>query len=489
MLKLSYWKENWARNFSWILGCLVLFFIVLRSYFSWQWADDFCNFNTLHNQNPWQFAWHLYNYWDGRGLMQGVFLGFSIKYFPVTITNIIWAIALIGSSYLIYKILIIELPCLNKKKQYSLIQIAAISVALWLGMNAHIAETVYWATGGYYIFSVFLGLLWVYFLTKLTRSDREFSFSHLRIVMMFIFSVLAGMLSFNLSTGLIAINSVILVICWLSYGPKSIKYKIGVAALSGILIGTIIISVAPGNFVRSLAGPRSFQLDFGTLLNNYISTLKYYFGLSEYLIIFSVLVALLMALLMRNKFKFREKIVIDLSKIIIYIDKKLLINVLERSKYFLAALATILPLVFLPDFLAPRTSIFFMVFISVFLLSSFIIIFKNLFYVSDNGENYENRSPLKFANLFFCLLFLLQLSVIIPHTIQAHKIEKKINERDKFISKAQNMGKDITADSLNLADVPFSVRLNDISTDPEHWINGCVAKFYSLKSIRINESK
>jgi len=489
MLKLEYWKENLIRNISFFLSFVVLFLVVALSFFTWRWADDFCLFNSLQHESLWRFAWNWYNVWDGRGLMMGITSGPAIKYLPVEATNAIWASALLGCAYFIYKILMVESSFLNKDRFNLVVQVAAITVVLWRGMSAHISETVYWSTGGYYVLAAFFGLIWTYYITKLAKNIDGLKYhSNLMLFAFFIFSILIGMFSHNLSTGLLALGFVICVIIWLRNESRDNKFKSIVVGFLGVLVGTIIISIAPGNFARAAYGQRSFQLGIDGMVNNFFNMFQYYNKLSETLFMLGILVALLMTFLIRKGFKLKKEFIINISNDIkIPFNKSALIEILEKTKYLIAALATILPFVFVPDFGAARTSIFFMMFTLIFILILFSGIFIKIFYSYElNEKNGSKKSP-NFAYVLLCFLFMYQLYVIIPHIVLAHNIEKKVIERGRFLSSSKNEGIDVILKPLKIKTVPFSLKFSDITSDPTSFINTCSADFYNLKSIKVEK--
>jgi len=489
MHDLQYLKKNWAKICSFILSSVSMFFVVSLAFFTWKWADDFCLFNDLHKESLWMFAWDLYKTWDGRGLMIGLTSGFAMKYLPVVVTNTIWASALIGSAYFIYKIIIYEVSFLNKNRVDSIIQIAAITIVLWLGMSIHISETVYWSTGGYYILSAFFGLAWSYILIKIFKGRSNAQHIKIsRLINFFIISILIGMFSHNLSTGLLALGFLSAIISWMKDGFKSMKLKnIGLGTL-GILIGTFIISVAPGNFTRASRGQRSFHFSAKEMSSNFMDMFEYYRGISINLVILGIILALLLTLLINNRYILKKEFIIDFTKKIrIPFDRRLLIVILDKSKFMLAALATILPFIFVPDFGAPRTSIFFMIFLLIFILSFFPLIFKKIFYTElSTNINYEKKVP-SFVYLLFSIVFVSYLFVIIPHNLKAYEIKKKIIKREMFLSEQGNENKDIIAKKLRIKNIPFSLRFTDISDDSTNWVNGCVAEYYNLKSISIEK--
>jgi len=492
MKKPNFWKKFWLRDLCWLFGFLVMFFIVSRAFFSFWWTDDYCTMNVMRGKTIWQYAWFAYNNWDGRGIMTGLITGPAFRYLPVVFTNSIWALALVGTAFFVNKLLVFELPFLSRNRYDTLIRTAAIAGTLWLGMGIHISETVYWATGGYYIFSAFLGVVWTYQLLRLAKDKVPRLSEKPRMLAFFFLSIPVGMLSHNLSTGLLAFGALLMIIHWLNgkyYTSKNLLT--GVVALAGILIGTAIISVAPGNFIRATAGRRSFLFSIPTMIQNMLDTLEYYVGISHTLIIFCVATAFLLTFLIGKKFGLKESLTINLSKISqeieIPLNKKALVKVLDSVKYLVAGLATSLPFALVPDFNNSRASIYFMVFLSIFIIASLITVFK-LWLIAPAADTVgsSKRNPLKFAYFSLCLLFLFQMSVLISHNIQTYRIQKEVSKRERALASIKEENSDVVVAPLNIAVVPFSARFSDINEDPEFWINQCLAQYYGLKSVKVD---
>lgn len=464
-------------NLLWMMGAIVIISVLALSCVTWRWADDFSLYNDLKNHySVFEKMWHNYTHWDGRALSVGHFLtSVFTKYFPPEPTIFIWAFSFVMSALIFVKILLQEIGDKNLSVKESIILTALIVCVLWLGMGLHISETIYWVSGGFYTFSNFLGLTWVYYLNKIQKA--EHCRHRLRIALpLFVFSLITGMSSQNLSTALL----VFLGLTWLqdrmfSEGKKEVLY---IAAALGLIAGTALLFLAPGNFIRAAYGSNSFALSPETLFINYLRVLIYYVNWSGGLLILSIMAAWLishMGQYVRKIHLHREIRDLKLSQVIS--------ELFGTFKYLFAALATIVPFIMVPTFaFSYRTSIFFMTFLSLF-----VVLFINWL----NVFSYENAKFSSFlqpiAKMLLLCLFVAQIGLIIVHFQDGFRIKGKILERESYLQKPELKNTDVVLPPLETGHVPFSLRFGDIGSDQNNWVNLSVAKFYNLKSIRIGK--
>jgi len=477
-------KENIKINLLNILALMSLFVIILLAYFTWGWADDFSNSNVLREKTPLQFAINIFNNWDGRGLTQGLILGIFLKYLPFQVINMIWAISFVGSAFLIGEILSLEIPSLKNNK---ILRTAIIAVALWVGFIPHISETVYWSTGGYYIFAGALGLVWTYEFIKFQKNKSNFNFkkNFPFLLLLFFLSIVIGMLTHNLSTGLLALGAALLFSTYLKEQTGKLSFWMNSTATMGVFVGLLIISFAPGNFIRSKAGAHSFSNDPIYLISSIREGLNYYLNLSNFLILFGLFSTVLLIYLAYYKSRELKKVFnIELkSKITLQLDKTVWANLFFRLKFLIAALGTLIPFIAVPDFRNPRTSIYFMIFLLIFIFSFLIQFISNRFLVlkSDSLSNKRISFFFFLPTVGFLILF---LSLIYSHINQTRFILKQVDARKTLLQKESSKGRDIIVEPI-VGTIPFSIRFNDVSPDPDYWINYNVAKYYNLKSIKL----
>lgn len=464
-------------NLLWMMGAIVILSVLALSCVTWRWADDFSGYVALKNHSSvFEKMWHSYTHWDGRALSVGHFLtSIFIKYFPPEPAIFIWAFFFVMGALIFVKILLQEIGDKNLSFKESIILTALIVCVLWLGMGLQISETIYWVSGGFYTFATFLGLTWVYYLNKIQRSEQ--CRQRLRIALpLFVFSLIAGMSSQNLSPALL----VFLGLTWLQdrIFLKEKKGLLYIAGALGLIAGTALLFLAPGNFIRAAYGTNSFALSPKTLFINYLRVLIYYVNWSGALLILSIMAAWVISH-MGQYVK-----TVHLHKEIRNLKLSQMSNELFGTfKYLFAALATIVPFIMVPTFaFSPRTSIFFMTFLSIF-----VVLFINWLNVfSFEKANFSSfLQPV--AKILLLCLFVLQIGVVVVHFQDGIRIKGKILERESYLQKPELKNTDVVLPPLETGHVPFSLRFGDIGSDQNNWVNYSVAKFYNLKSIRIGK--
>ena len=469
----SFFLKN---NLLCIMGTIVILSVLALSCVTWRWADDFAIYNEVKsNAFIIENMLHGYKYYGGRSLSVGIFLQLiMIKYFPPEPAIFIWAFSFVMSALIFIKILLQEIgnnKTLSAKESITLT--ALIVCVLWLGMGLHISETIYWLTGGFYAFSNFLGLTWVYYLNKIQNTD-QYRHRSWVVLLFFVFSLIVGMLGHNLTPALL----VFLGLTWLQ-DRLILKKKMNplyMAGAFGLIAGMAILLLAPGNFVRAAYSPNSFPLSPKTLFINYLRVLIYYLHWSEVLLILSIIAAWVishMGQYVRRIHLHSEIRDLKISQIIS--------ELFGTFKYLFAALATIVPFIVVPTFaFSPRTSIFFMTFLSIFVVLS--INWLNVF----SFEN-EKFSPFlnPIAKMLLVCFFVVQIGVVVGHIQDGFRIKGKILDRESYLQKPELKNTDVVLPPLETGHVPFSLRFGDIGDDENNWVNTSVAKYYDLKSIRI----
>lgn len=166
---------------------------------------------------------------------------------------------------------------------------------------------------------------------------------------------------------------------------------------------------------------------------------------------------------------------------IVALNKEFILKVLRFIQYPAAAMASIIPFLILPDFLAARTSIYFMEFLTVWLFIKIIPNFFNLLVTKKSSNRFLHRPSLFLPTIIFLTLF---QYLIITHMISLNNIKHKVIERNKYIQQFSGNSIDLVIDKIDTK-LPFSFQFyTDISNDSNNWINMSIANYYKIKSIR-----
>lgn len=460
------------------LALLALMSIVSLGFFTWRWADDYSFFVAISQTSVFEHIVHGYLTWDGRFLSLAVLLQtLFIRYLPVEYANVFWASCLVLSALLIAEILRVELPLFDFRGT-RIIFTALFSVLLWHGMRSHISETVYWATGGVYVFASMMGLMWSLSMLKLSKERAPiFSRNKLAVGVFFVFGILAGTGAQTLSVALFVFGVLLLIARTARDRTRDKTWWTMVGGTFGFLIGSVIVIIAPGNFARAQHGAQSFDISALSLFLNFARVLKHYLVLSVPLVLLAVISALL-ALCILSLNNSRHNLVVTSYQ---EARSSGWIEWLERSKWGVAALATIGPLILVPDFLSARTSIFFMILLAVFVLVS---VGQHAGRILSSVIILRTQGSTIIAYGALVLLFAVHIAIVSGQIKQASDIKAQITIRSQGLRAAANKGTDAVVERIDPASAPFSLRFNDISEDSNHWINQGVAQYYGLKSIR-----
>ncbi|MFV0537723.1 MAG: DUF6056 family protein [Dysgonomonas sp.] len=178
-----------------------------------------------------------YFVWGGRNIVHAIdqlllMMDFSI----ICVLN---SLAFVAFIYVLYKIA-------NKDNKINVFVFVLFSLLIWFSQPAFF-ETVIWKTGsvnylwGGAIVFLFMYPYYIYYRTG-KYSDNFFKF------VLFLFcGVVAGWINENMTIGLI---SFIVLILYKSHSRKTTIPKWAIAGLVGVLIGSMFLLLAPGNYVR-----------------------------------------------------------------------------------------------------------------------------------------------------------------------------------------------------------------------------------------------
>lgn len=449
------------RNNNLTIGLLfigIILPILSINLFTFFWLDDYGNLQRLKKENfsIIESMIYFYNNWDGRNLSIAGFWKFlTLKYFPAEIVTLSYTIFWLFNLFLIIKITEQEIEKKISNKLVIAI-LTVLSLILFYGSRNHIAQTIFWAGGGIYTTMLTFGLIWIYFVNHLSKRSNISTFQH---IIIFFFSINVGMLSQNLSTSLIAY----IFTKWLLNSHNRNFRKIVLLNIIAIIIGTIIISVAPGNFIRAEHNDNSFKFSLITVIEDFFKINIIYLMQYKQLILF-LLVAFFLYLYLNHAQKIKSFISAESYKII-----------KPTLPYLLATISTVIPFTILRGFYGPRTSIFFEYFLVITLLILCCMITLHYFKLNT------------FRRKTFLIIVLIIVGFHNYYMINAlkvaYQIKSQIKQRENIALNSQ--GKDLTFIDLSNDDkLPFFYQFTDLSDDSTFFHNRSYARIYNLKSVR-----
>ncbi len=457
------------------LGTLALLLMFSICQYTWYWADDFQFINDIRTRGIIDHCINGYMKWDGRFLSLGAIIqSFNIYYLPVEWANTIWCTFFILSCYIAAKIILKELNyTITFPSLYAIVTL--ISIILWIGFNRHISETVYWATGGFYSVNLFMGSVWYWWLSRI-REDKSNSTSN---VLFILYSIVVGGSTQNLTIALLALLTIFIANDLLTNNKEKMLFLC--FTIVAMAVGFIFISIAPGNSLRIQTDPEAFNLHPINLFNNYINVLLRYLTIGNILILLTVVTGFIIPFFINIHRSYNYNLVIKLPH-----SKKSLARFFNNIKWLIAALSTILPFILLAGFSADRTSIFFMYFLTLFIVINIAKVVKLVF------PDHTNKSPHYFSNLFvffgsYLLIIILFYSLAIKNIKQGIYLKKQIILRENFI---KNSNTDIVyVHPIDTDNITFCYKFRELVKEGErlHWINRSTAEYFGVKKVELIE--
>lgn len=375
-----------------------------------------------------------YLYWGGRTVNHTI-VQFLLMLDPVwyNLLNSLMYVALIA---LIYKIV-------NAGNKLNLSLLILIALALWF-LLPDLTSTVLWITySGNYLWSCVIVLLFVYPYLRYYRGS-QVNKNILYIPIMFVAGLITGWTNENVSVALIVF--IALLIGLYKYDKISIP-KWAIVGLIGVIIGCLLLLLAPGNYIRlETAREVTFSARLYVLCKNY-----FYYMLVPFLIY------ALMLFICRKELKNKEKIV--------WIKISFLFFIFAHAAFF-AMIASI-------DF--PARTLFGPV---VFMIITIGLLFANV----------ELKAKLyKIINISVIAVLLVFFSI---DYISKYKYTLYLNgfwhQRELFVMEQKQKGIiDIEfKGNLEMRDDFNVYRLGNSSDD---WINKIYARYYGVRSVKQGE--
>jgi hypothetical protein len=192
-----------------------------------------------------------------------------------------------------------------------------------------------------------------------------------------------------------------------------------------IIAGTVFLSTAPGNFIRineiNSSAFRDITLEI--IIRNFAFTLATYLKLSFFLIFLSVLAGFVFINQSNNRISLTIQNIVFIPK-----TKEQFIVFIDINKYLIVALSTILPFITMPEVVSPRTAVYFMFFLVIFMfrfITQISVIQLNL--------NENTRTSVIAYTLFsaaFCF--------IIYNFCKGHKLNTEITKRELLLKNSRN---------------------------------------------------
>lgn len=397
------------------IGILSLCLILCLNINVFYWADDYSILNEINDFGILRRCVEGYYTWDGRYMTPAAFFqGLFLSELPVGLITLIWNVCFLVGASLLYFIAAEEK--LIDKSNRSIIYLPLLfAIAYWLGSYGHIAQTIYWATGGVYSFNLLLGGFWLLGFYKMQNCQ-----VFLHKVLFLLATIIIGITTQNLTVGLMTL--LFLTIFQNALKNENHNLAFNTVLFLIILIGTVFLSTAPGNFIRmkEINAAALTDISLWLLVKNFIYILYAYLKITVILAFLAVSVGIVCLSEKGEKFSvvFRKIILVPKSKV-------QLITFIDHYKYLLVALSTILPLITIPEVGSGRTAIYFM-----FFLFLFIVRFVTLFGSSSTKIGLSVFLPYT--------VFLLAICFTAYNFQKGTTLKSEITKRENLLKNSEN---------------------------------------------------
>jgi hypothetical protein len=428
----------------WLLALSSLMLFLIQPFFTWFTADDFCFMPEVQSQGIFQNMWHHYMNWDGRGM--------SITFIVARLglwSGVYWVGPMLASVlFMLFGGLVLRvfMPRLENHKE-RIISLSVMTAVLWLCAFPFSSQTLYWSTGAGYNLDIIL-ILAGYALFIYYRPALPFVLGTLPVLFY------VGTASPNAVAGLLFLFATHAVTEWNQLRKQWLKY---LWLLMPIIAGFLMVILAPGNANRLVGMAKSNLTHIWTIYFNAGHILE---NLMEYNT--PVTWMLLLAGMLGAWAGMTEK--------------KGLKQHLFAHRFLFAAIISVYFFMAMPGAHAPRTNIHFMAFMTMYGISGLAALMEAFSTLA-----LRFTRPLQYTVLF-CFL-----GIGLYQTWDARNARRLVLQRDAKLRKLH--GQVVVLGKADDIKEPTTRKFEDLGSDPNYWLNRCVADYYGLKSIVMDKKQ
>jgi len=415
-----------------------IFFIFITGLNSINWNDDFNYLENISNFGFFKEALNQYNIWDGR-VISPLFLirNIILYYFPPQILSLLALFSLFITSFFLYKLLV-SLKAISISKSYYII-VSFLGILLWISYKAHMARSIYWATGSYYQFANMLLILWLYYYINNKRNNFYFIF--------LTFTVLSS------GTNIVMIVVTFVFLLHL-FKISVINFKRDLFVLSVGLLAFALSTFAPGNFIRaSTSLKKGIDLHISNFINNYWIVFKEYLLMSRILVIFAIVFGVM------------------IYSISIFNSSKKNIFIIAII-FLVSGLSSITPFVIVPDAASKHTSIHFQ---TCFFIFIFLVVYILLQKTKIVFPKHTFNILLNIISIYIGLIALQQYII-------GKDVRSQIQSRYDYLETKKGIKDTIYLEKLNQPENFFTTNIWDIKNPPDD-SNRILQREYNTGSI------
>jgi hypothetical protein len=440
--------------------------IIGLAFYGVLWSDDFTFIKTWNSKDGLiDYLIGQYMGWDGRFMsIQGVTQILLIVFVPPSIGLLVWVFCFFYFTVFLTRIIDIETGVFSHFQSRGFDKIHTclmFFVLIWFGNKFHLYDTVYWVTGGIYAMSLAFSFGFIWFVLK-----NGFKKGRVLTVIGFLISIIVGLSGANITFALVVFLLIHYFPEW--YKSEKIMRKFIFTRWFiwslGVVISTLFIIVAPGNFIRASFSSMGSEISIMSTIYNLFEIFARYVYYS-YPILFLGVFLLLYLSSSLSILRLVKSYMPDFSKDLLY-------N-LNKYKWFLVGASSIIPLLVVPENSGRRTAVFFINMMFLFVMSNGLMGFVG------KCEKNVNITIRAFYRIVFYLFLFIAFLVLIYHHVLSFNIYNQIKERELFLLKNKGVVEEIYVKPILVPRIPFSFKFHDKLHKP-------YADYYGYDTIKLD---
>lgn len=424
------------------LSILVFFSLCLNAYL---WSDDFWFVDKFNELSLHTMIIEQYLTWDGRAITVPYVISryLLLNHLPPEL------IVFFSTFFFFLTALFNAKIIFNRVSATQLLVVSMIiAISLWFIYRPHLSRSMYWPNATMYTIANFFVFWFAYTIVRKPDYPKW-------LLWLIIFVAASG--GANTASAVWALFFGYLILYRDQFNWKSFFFT-----FSALVLGSIPVVFAPGNFARaSSGGGAGLSLAGNDIMGNFFIVFEEYLGMSKPLLILSPVIAILMICFMKQANENQRRP--DFLRL--------------AAIFIVAGLASIAPFTLIPESASKHTSLHF----QTFWFIGFCFLFYYVFY---------NLKPpnIKLINGIVSLLFVSFVTIGIQQFILGRSVKKQAEYRLKLLESARGN----TSDTLYLPPIAmspklFTNRIWDLSDDPEHEFNAIYKRIFNTGPIIVKD--
>ena len=443
--------------------------IIYLGYLTWPWADDFTLMNEIRaSDGIVDYVRHMYINWESRFFGDIFFFimlrGVEYTHFSVTVL----VACFISIAFLMVNLW--QKLFFPENRGINYLACFLMLCSLWVGLRPIESQVLYWTTGGIqYTMVAFFAFIWMTAVYYLAMEPNHVKYKKFTIPAFVLVSFFLGGGNQVLTPVLILWGVFITFLSGRFGGDNKVPI---IVSLIMLLVGGLVMYVSPGALLRAGEGTGSFVFSPGVIIENYGKVFLKFTLCCKNVIFLTAISAIVSSIY--TEYFCRETANSGKEKTVTKRD------LLVIGSFLFCALFSLAPFTLVPAFMPKRASLFYQLFIVMFMWSGISCLAKVVL-----GRVKQDKVML-LVYIVPIVFFVVTFGMARGDIVFGKEISRIMRDRHTYLTSLspEEKNRKILVEPVPKK-MPETLVSDDISYRDEryYWQNRAVAKYYGVKSI------